>query len=125
VNIMFDNVPSAAPLVESGRAMALAVTGIKRSPLVPYVMTVDELAVPGFDSSSWIALYAPAGTPEPIVTALNKAANVALKDERVLKTFAQSGLSPQGGSPKDLADYQANEIDKWAKVVKAIGYEPK
>jgi tripartite-type tricarboxylate transporter receptor subunit TctC len=121
VQVMFDNVPSAAPLAQSGKVRALAVTGAKRSSLVPDVPTVAEVAVPGFDSGSWIGLYAPATTPADIVAKLNTAANQALKNPALLETFKKAGLDPQGGTPQDLASYQAREIAKWADVVKTIG----
>lgn len=124
VQVMFDNVPSAAPLAQSGKVRALAVTGAKRSNLVPDVPTVAEVAVPGFDSGSWIGLYAPANTPADIVAKLNTAANQALKNPALLETFKKAGLDPQGGTPQDLASYQAKEIAKWADVVKTIGYVP-
>ena len=124
VQVMFDNVPSAAPLAQSGKVRALAVTGAKRSNLVPDVPTVAEVAVPGFDSGSWIGLYAPANTPAEIVAKLNTAANQALKNPALLETFKKAGLDPQGGTPQDLASYQAREIAKWADVVKTIGYVP-
>ena len=124
VQVMFDNIPSAAPLAQSGKVKALAVTGSRRSGLVPNVPTVAEVAVPGFDSGSWIALYAPANTPTEIVNKLNAAANKALKSPALLETFEKAGLEPQGGTPQDLASYQAREIDKWALVVKTIGYVP-
>jgi tripartite-type tricarboxylate transporter receptor subunit TctC len=124
VQVMFDNVPSAAPLAQSGKVRALAVTGAKRSSLVPDVPTVAEVAVPGFDSGSWIGLYAPATTPADIVAKLNTAANQALKNPALLETFKKAGLDPQGGTPQDLASYQAREIAKWADVVKTIGYVP-
>lgn len=125
VKVMFDNVPSAAPLAESGKVRALAVTGATRSMLAPEVPTVDETVVPGFDSTSWIALYAPAGTPGPIVEKLNHSVNKALTDEGLLETFHKAGLTARGGSPDVLASHQKTEIEKWAEVVKAIGYEPK
>ena len=124
VQVMFDNVPSAAPLAQSGKVRALGVTGAKRSNLVPDVPTVAEVAVPGFDSGSWIGLYAPANTPAEIVAKLNTAANQALKNPALLETFKKAGLDPQGGTPQDLASYQAREIAKWAGVVKTIGYVP-
>src|SRR5690606_5320151 len=125
VDVMFDNVPSAAPLAESGKVRALAVTSETRSVLAPDVPTVAETVVPGFDSASWIALYAPAGTPANVVTTLNNAVNRGLKNEALLTTFEKAGLQPRGGSAEDLGKHQATEIAKWAEVVKAIGYEPK
>lgn len=124
VQVMFDNVPSAAPLAKSGKVRALAVTSTKRTALAPDTPTVAELAVPGFESLSWIAVFAPAGTPAEIVRKLNEAINGALKHPDLLSTFQKAGLDPVGGTPEDLAKYQTAEIAKWSNVVKTIGYVP-
>ena len=124
VQVMFDNVPSAAPLAKSGKVRALAVTSTKRTALAPDTPTVAESAVPGFESLSWIAVYAPAGTSAEIVRKLNEAINEALKHPDLLSTFQKAGLDPVGGTPEDLAKYQAAEIAKWSNVVKTIGYVP-
>lgn len=124
VQVMFDNVPSAAPVAAGGRVRALAVTSSKRTALAPETPTVAEVAVPGFESLSWIALYAPANTPPAIVRQLNEAVNAALKNQKLLATFQKAGLDPVGGTPEALARYQAAEIAKWANVVKAIKYVP-
>lgn len=124
VQVMFDNVPSAAPLAKSGKVRALAVTSTKRTALAPDTPTVSELAVPGFESLSWIAVFAPAGTPVDIVRKLNEAINEALKHPDLLSTFQKAGLDPVGGTPEDLAKYQTAEIAKWGNVVKTIGYVP-
>lgn len=124
VQVMFDNVPSAAPLAKSGKVRALAVTSTKRTALAPDTPTVAESAVPGFESLSWIAVYAPAGTPAEIVRKLNEAINEALKHPDLLSTFQKAGLDPVGGTSEDLAKYQTAEIAKWSNVVKTIGYVP-
>jgi tripartite-type tricarboxylate transporter receptor subunit TctC len=124
VQVMFDNVPSAAPLAAAGKVRGLAVTSSKRTALAPDTPTVAEAAVPGFDSLSWIALYAPADTPPAVVRQLNDAVNAALKNPKLLTTFQKAGLDPVGGTPDSLARYQAAEIAKWANVVKAIKYVP-
>lgn len=124
VQVMFDNVPSASPLAKSGKVRALAVTSTKRTALAPETPTVAELAVPGFESLSWIAVFAPAGTPVEIVRKLNEAINEALKHPDLLSTFQKAGLDPVGGTSEELAQYQAAEIAKWSNVVKTIGYIP-
>lgn len=124
VQVMFDNVPSAAPLAAAGKLRGLAVTSAKRTALAPQVPTIAETAVPGFESLSWIAVYAPAGTPTPVVRQLNDAINAAIKHPKLLATFQKAGLDPVGGTPEDLARYQSAEIAKWAKVVKTINFVP-
>jgi tripartite-type tricarboxylate transporter receptor subunit TctC len=124
VQVMFDNVPSAAPLAAAGKVRALAVTSAKRTALAPATPTVAEAAVPGFESLSWIAVYAPAGTPAPVVRQLNEAINAALKHPKLLTTFQKAGLDPVGGTAEELARYQSAEIAKWANVVKTIKYVP-
>src|SRR5699024_3538563 len=96
----------------------------KRSLLLPDVKTVAESTNPGFDSGSWIALYAPKDTPEDVIQVLNDSVNNALKKQSLIDVFTEAGLSPQGGSADDLQAYQKGEIEKWAEVVEAIGYEP-
>ena len=122
VQVMFDNVPSASPLAKSGKVRALAVTSSKRTALAPDTPTVAELAVSGFESLSWIAVFAPAGTSVEIVRKLNEAINEALKHPDLLSTFQKAGLDPVGGTSEELAQYQAAEIAKWSNVVKTIGY---
>ncbi|ARP96108.1 hypothetical protein CAL15_18040 [Bordetella genomosp. 13] len=124
VQVMFDNVPSAAPLAATGKVRALAVTGAKRAASAPDVPTVAEAAVPGFESLSWIALYAPAGTPAAILSELNEAVANAMRHPRLVATFEKAGLEPVGGTPEALAQYQATEIKKWGTVVEAIKYVP-
>jgi len=124
IQVMFDNVPSAAPLAAAGKVRGLAVTSARRTALAPDTPTVAELAVPGFESLSWIAVYAPAGTPPAIVRQLNEGINAALKNPKLLATFQKAGLDPVGGTPEALARYQAAEIAKWANVVKTIKYVP-
>lgn len=124
IQVMFDNVPSAAPLAAAGKLRGLAVTSAKRTPLAPQIPTVAETAVPGFESLSWIAVYAPAGTPAAVVRQLNEAISAAMKHPKLLATFQKAGLDPVGGTPEDLARYQSAEIAKWAKVVKTINFVP-
>lgn len=124
VQVMFDNVPSAAPMVKAGKLRALAVTGSAAVPELPGVPTVSGSGVPGYQTGSWVGLYAPAGTPAPILDKLNAAINAGLKTEALRKTFAASGLLPEGGSPADFDEFTRGEIEKWASVAKQIDYKP-
>jgi tripartite-type tricarboxylate transporter receptor subunit TctC len=121
VTMMFDNMPSSLPLVREGKLRALGVTSAKRSAAAPEIPTIAEQGLPGFDAVSWFALFAPAGTPKPVVDKLQQEVAKILKLPDVAKKLAELGLDPDGGPPESLAAYQKGEITKWAKVVKDSG----
>ena len=120
IQLMFDNMPSALPMAKEGKIRALAQTTAKRSPAAPDVPTVAE-TVPGFEATTWFAMFAPAGTPRDVVLRINAEMQRVFKLPDVLDKLKGLGLEPQLGSPEDLARYQAAEIVKWAKVVKDSG----
>jgi tripartite-type tricarboxylate transporter receptor subunit TctC len=124
IQLMFDNMPSAFPQAQAGRLKALAVTSSRRSSLAPDLPTVAEAGVPGFSSTSWVGLYAPAGTPAEIITRLSASVNQGLKNPALQENFRKLGLDVNGGTPEDLARHQKAEIEKWANVVKNIGLVP-
>ena len=120
IQVMFDNMPSALPMAKEGKIRALGQTTAKRSPAAPDVPTVAE-SVPGFEATTWFAVFAPAGTPRDIVMKVNAEMQrvFALPDvQDKLKTL---GLDTWISSPEELARLQASEITKWAKVVKESG----
>jgi tripartite-type tricarboxylate transporter receptor subunit TctC len=121
VTMMFDNMPSSLPLVRDGRLRALGVTSATRSPAAPDIPTLAEQGLPGFDAVSWFALFAPAGTPRPIVERLQAEVKKILAQPEIAKKLADSGLDAVGSTPDELAAYQRTEIAKWAKVVKDSG----
>jgi tripartite-type tricarboxylate transporter receptor subunit TctC len=116
---MFDTSVVAGPHIEGGRLRALAVTSAKRASAFPNVPTMAESGVPGYDVVSWQAIFAPAGTPKPIVDRLHAELAKILKDPEVQERLAKLGLDPSGMTPAELAAFQKAEIDKWAKVIKA------
>jgi len=120
IQLMFDNMPSALPMVKDGKIRALAQTTAKRSPAAPDVPTVAE-TVPGFEASTWFAVFAPAGTPRDVVMRINAEMQRVFKLPDVIDKLKALGLELQVGSPEELARYQAAEIVKWAKVVKDSG----
>jgi len=124
VTMMFDNMPSSLQLVREGKLRALGVTSAKRSPAAPEIPTIAEQGLPGFEAVSWFALFAPAGTPKPIVDKLQAEVKKILATPEVGKRLAESGLDAVGSSADELAAYQRTEIAKWAKVVKASGAKP-
>ncbi|MFP5413144.1 MAG: Bug family tripartite tricarboxylate transporter substrate binding protein [Gammaproteobacteria bacterium] len=121
IQLMFDNMPSALPMAREGKIRAVAQTGAKRSPAAPDVPTVAESGLPGFEATSWFALFAPAGTPKEIVDRIAAEAQRIYKLPEVAERLAKLGLDPILSTPEDLAKYQAAEIAKWAKVVQESG----
>jgi len=117
---MFDNMPSALPMAREGKIRALAQTTEKRSSAAPDVPTVAE-SVPGFEATTWFAVFAPAGTPRDVVARLNAEMQRVYKLPDVADKLKTLGLEPWISSPEELGRYQATEITKWAKVVKDSG----
>ena len=121
VDLMFDNLPSSIEQVRGGNLRAIAVTSAKRSAALPDVPTIAELGLPGFDASSWFAIFAPAKTPPEIVQKLNAEVLKALADPELQKRFADIGGEIRPYKPDELGAFVKAEIEKWAKVVKTSG----
>jgi len=120
-SVMWDNLPASMPYLKSGRLRAIAITTLTRYPGLPDLPTIAESGVPGYDSSAWFAVVAPAGTPAAIVTRLNAEINRAVNLPDMRERFAQQGAIPAPGTPEELGAFIRAEIAKWAKVVKASG----
>jgi tripartite-type tricarboxylate transporter receptor subunit TctC len=120
IQLMFDNMPSALPMAREGKIRALAQTTATRSAAAPDVPTVAE-TVPGFEATTWFAVFAPAGTPREVVQRINAEMQRVFKLPDVVDKLKALGLEPWISSPEDLAKLQTNEIVKWAKVVKESG----
>ncbi len=120
IQLMFDNMPSALPMAKDGKIRAVAQTGLTRSAAAPDVPTVAE-TVPGFEATSWFAVFAPAGTPRDVVMKLNAEILRVFKLPDVVDKLRALGLEPWLTTPEELAAYQQKEIAKWAKVVKDSG----
>jgi tripartite-type tricarboxylate transporter receptor subunit TctC len=120
IQLMFDNMPSALPMAKEGKIRALAQTTATRSPAAPDVPTVAE-TVPGFEATTWFAMFAPAGTPRDIVAKVNAELVRVFKLPDVMDKLKTLGLEPWISTPDELARFQAAEIVKWAKVVKDSG----
>ena len=121
VQLMFDNAPSALPHVKGGSLRAIAVTGATRSPALPNVPTMAEAGLPGYEVTSWFALFAPANTPKDIVKKLSVEINKALQTPALQESLAKLGADAAGNTPEQLTEFVAAETIKWAKVVKASG----
>jgi len=121
ISMMFDNLPSALPLIREGKLRALGVTSLKRSPSAPDIPTLAEQGLPGFDADSWFAIFAPAHLPKELQARLNSEANRIFNLPDVQAKLKTLGLDPILGSPDKLAAFQHSEISKWAKVIKESG----
>jgi tripartite-type tricarboxylate transporter receptor subunit TctC len=121
LDLMFDQAPSALPLVRAGRVKAYAVTSPSRLPSDPDIPTVAEAGVPGLEMSVWTALWVPKGTPKEIIAKLNAAAVEATGDPAVRKRLGELGLDvpPRDQqTPEALAVLHKSEIDKWWPIIK-------
>ncbi|AVS89586.1 LacI family transcriptional regulator [Paracidovorax avenae] len=121
IAIMFDNMPSAIQHVRSGKLRAIAVTTAKRSPELPDVPTIAESGVPGYEATSWFGMFAPAGTPVPVVAQLNATIVKVLAMPDIKKKLAEQGAEAAGETPAQFADFIQKESVKWGKVVRESG----
>ena len=121
VEMMFESAIGVVPFVQGGRLRALGVSGARRSPALPEVPTLSEAGVPGFEASGWLGILAPAGTPVAIVRRLNAEVSAVLGLPDVNAQLAGSGAEVATGSPEQFASFIADEIAKWAKIVRATG----
>jgi tripartite-type tricarboxylate transporter receptor subunit TctC len=121
IGIMFDNMPSAIQHVRSGKLVPLAVTTAKRSPELPSVPTIAEAGVPGYEATSWFGMFAPAGTPAPVLAKLNAAIVKVLAQPDVKKKINEQGAEVYSETPEQFAAFIQAESVKWGKVVKESG----
>ncbi len=117
VPIMFDNLPSSSSHMKGGTLRALGVTTKERAASFPDVPTIGE-TIPGYETYTWNALFAPAGTPPEVIAKLNEAANKAMKDPAVIERMKEFSATIVGSTPEELAAHVKAEIAKWTPVVK-------
>ncbi len=119
IHYMFDGVSTSLGYIEDGSVRALGVAGARRTPVLPQVPTIAETALPGFDTTVWFGLFAPAGTSQPVVDKVNSKVNAVLASARVRESFAKLGIEAVGGAPQVLAERVRAEMGKWAGLVRA------
>ena len=112
------DLPSALPHIAAGKVVAYAVTSPQRLPMLPNVPTVAEAGLPGYDSTGWFGVVAPAATPTPTVARLNAEINAALNDESIKASIRKLGVEPVPETREAFEDYIRSETQKWAKVIK-------
>ena len=118
VAILFDNVMTGKPHVESGRLKALGISAARRSDLVPSIPTVAESGLPGFESWNYFGIFGPAGTPRAVVERVNAEMNKVLMDPAIKERFHTLGFEITGGTPADFSAVIASESAKWSKVIR-------
>jgi len=121
IHINIGTTSTLLPLIREGKLRAIAVWGRTRESDLPGVPTMIESGFPGLSLGFWVGLWAPAGTPAPIVNRLNGATNAALDDPEMKASMKRLGIVGAKGSPKDFADFIAGEAPKWARIVEASG----
>jgi tripartite-type tricarboxylate transporter receptor subunit TctC len=121
VQMAFDAITTMAENVKAGQVRALGTSASKRSTVLPDVPTIAEAGVPGYDSTIWLGIMAPAGTPTAIVDKLNAEINKAINRPDVKEQWDKQGAVPLVMTPAEFDKYLRADIEKWAGVVKASG----
>jgi tripartite-type tricarboxylate transporter receptor subunit TctC len=121
IQLIFATAASAVGPIKAGKIRALAVTTLKRSPLIPDLPTVAETGLKGFEANNWYGIVVPAKTSRAIVMRLNKDVTTALNTPDVKEVLFKQGLDVAPESPEAFGAYIKSETAKWAKVVKASG----
>jgi tripartite-type tricarboxylate transporter receptor subunit TctC len=120
-DVMFADLNTSAPLVKAGKLRALAVSGEQRAAVLPDVPTMKEAGVPGYSLTWWVAMWAPAGTPKPVIERLHAALTSAITSKRLEPYFRNTGADPMPMTPDDLMRFQVSEHGKWAQIVSRAG----
>jgi tripartite-type tricarboxylate transporter receptor subunit TctC len=121
VDVMFNNIGAVLPMIQSGKLRALAVTTAKRTPALPELPPIAESGLPGFDVSSWYAIFAPARTPPVIVRKASADMLAALNHPETRSRLDQLGVVVIGSTPEGLAAHLRSEMDKWGPVIREAG----
>jgi len=119
--VLFDNIVTTLAHTRSGKLRGLAVTTAQRSAAAPELVTVAEAGVPGYDANAWFGVFVPAGAPQPVIERLHSEIVKILKIPDTRKTFLSLGAEPAGSTPAEFGRFFADEVAKWAKVVKFSG----
>ena len=121
VAMSFPVLSAAQPHVQAGKLRALGVTGTKRSPLMPDVPTIAEAGLPGYTFETWFIVFAPAGTPKPVIDKLNPSLNQALNTPALRERMARDGFDPTPSTPEQARARLEQEMPQWAELIKERG----
>jgi len=121
VSLAFETMLALSPFIKAGKVRGLAVTGTQRSSVMPELPTIVELGFPGIVAENWYGFYAPAGTPQQVITKLNAEIVKSLQQADVKKRFQDLGTEIVGSTPAELSDYVNKEMVKWGQTAKEAG----
>jgi tripartite-type tricarboxylate transporter receptor subunit TctC len=121
LQVMFSPASTVLSFVAEGKLVALASTGLRRASAAPNLPTIAEAGLPGFDTSGWFGLLAPAGTPREVIERLAAASNEAAKSPDVIAALAPQGYDMAGGTTQEFAAFISNDLAKWSRVAAAAG----
>jgi tripartite-type tricarboxylate transporter receptor subunit TctC len=121
---MVSNVASAKPHIDNGKLRALAVTSRTRAPVLPDVPSMEEAGVKGYEVLNWFGMFAPAGTPAPIITRMNAEAKALLTTDEMKRRLASEGAEPINSTPPDFTAFVKSEMEQWSKVGRAAKIQP-
>jgi tripartite-type tricarboxylate transporter receptor subunit TctC len=124
VELLIADVPAYLAHIESGAVTALSINSTERTTAAPNIPTAVEQGFPDIVADNWFGLLAPAGTPEPVIIALNEAVVSALSDPKLKEEFSRAGASPVPQSPAEFRSYIASEEARWGEIIKRAKLQP-
>jgi len=124
IQLLFDSVPTMAPLIKAGMVRALGTSGKTRSPILPEVPTIAEAGVAGFQASLWVGFMVPAATPQPVVDKLNTEIAKILSRPDIKASWEKQGATPVVMPPAEFKKFMDAEVVKWAGIIQANHIKP-
>ena len=123
VQMLISPIPGAIGHIKGNRLRALAVSGARRSPVLPELPTIAEAGVPGYDYTTWLGMLAPAATSKTIVAKLNRSTVKVLGNADLRDKLAQQGVEAESSTPEQFAAMVKQEVARWGKIIKAAGIQ--
>jgi tripartite-type tricarboxylate transporter receptor subunit TctC len=124
IQMLFDSVPTMAPMIKAGKVRAIGTSGATRSAILPDVPTIAEAGVPGFQATLWVGFMAPAGTPQSIIETINREITKILSRPDIKAAWEQTGATPVVMTQPQFKDFMEAQVAKWADVIKANHIKP-
>ena len=124
IQMLFDSVPTMAPMIKAGLVRPLGTTGKTRSAILPDVPTIAEAGVAGFNATLWVGFMAPAGTPQPIIDKLNQAITKITSRPDIKEAWEKTGATPITMTQTDFKVFMDGQVAKWANIIKANNIPP-